>query len=140
VPTRKQRRRHRKLQRHEYEEVWVDAEGNELPREEAERLAPGANGAAPTHERKREGSSVRTSRGRIVPPPSWGRVFKRGLFFAPVMFLLVTVLPGGDRFTVAQKVLLTLQYVVMLVLFMYLTERITYRLWQRRQASRAAKE
>ena len=50
------------------------------------------------------------------------------------MFFLITLLPGGDRYSVAQRVFLTLQYVLMLVVFMYLTERLMYRVWQRRQS------
>ena len=38
MPTRKQRRRAQKERRHEYETVWVDAEGNELE-EPPEELA-----------------------------------------------------------------------------------------------------
>src|ERR687891_356491 len=40
VPTRKQRRRRQKELRHEWEEVYVDAEGRELAPEEVEELAP----------------------------------------------------------------------------------------------------
>ena len=39
MPTRKQRRRAQKERRHEYETVWVDAEGNELDEPPEEELA-----------------------------------------------------------------------------------------------------
>ena len=38
MPSKKQQRRRQKLKRHEYEEVYVDEEGNELAPEEAEEL------------------------------------------------------------------------------------------------------
>src|SRR5579875_3464008 len=49
MPTRKQRRRAAKERRHEYETVWVDAEGNELaePPEELARPPAKRNGATP---------------------------------------------------------------------------------------------
>jgi hypothetical protein len=136
VPTRKQRRRQQKLRRHEYEEVWVDADGNvvEADDEAAVELQAGSNGAG---RREAVGKGPqrgsRRSSGRVISPPSWSRVLKRGLFFAPVMFLLITVLPGGDRFSSNQKIILTVQYMLMLVVFMYLTERVTYRIWRKRQ-------
>jgi len=134
VPSRKQRRRQQKLRRHEYEEVWVDAEGNELPAEEAAQLETSVDGgsrkAADGH---RDAPSVRRPTGKVVPPASWSRVLKRGLIFAPVMFLLITILPGGDRFSTAQKLVLTVQYMLMLIVFMYLTERLTHRIWRKRQ-------
>ena len=77
---------------------------------------------------------MRTSGGKIVPPPSWARVLKRGAFFAPVMFLLIAFLPGGDRYDTVQKLFFTAQYVLLLVAFMYMTERLMYRMWHKRQS------
>ena len=136
MPSKKQRRRQQKLRRHEYEDVWVDAEGNVIPDDAVDDVAPHAasNGAAKPRTGGGKRDAVRTSAGKIVPPASWSRVLKRGLIFAPLMFFLITLLPGGDRYSVAQRVFLTLQYVLMLVVFMYLTERLMYRVWQRRQS------
>jgi hypothetical protein len=141
VPTKKQRRRQQKLRRHEYEDVWVDADGNVVDVEGdddydadgavTETRSNGAGKSRPATSKARTG--VRSSSGKVVQPPSWGRVLKRGLFFAPIMFILITILPGSDRFSSSQKVLLTVQYMLMLVVFMYLTERVTYRIWRRRQ-------
>ena len=49
MPSKKQQRRRQKLKRHEYEEVYVDEEGNELAPEVAEELvaaSPAKNGEA----------------------------------------------------------------------------------------------
>ena len=48
MPSKKQQRRRQKLKRHEYEEVYVDEEGNELAPEVAEELV----GADAGEERK----------------------------------------------------------------------------------------
>jgi hypothetical protein len=123
-----------KLRRHEYEDVWVDADGNVLQPEEVEGYDDDTNGAVKTASGKARSSPLRTRAGKIVPEPSWTRVIKRGLIFSPLMFVLIAILPGGDRYTLPQKLFFTVQYVLMLVIFMYLTERLMYRVWQKRQS------
>ena len=142
MPSKKQRRRQQKLRRHEYEEVWVDAEGNEVAPDDVELLdgTVSQNGAGRRESGGKQERPVRTSSGKVVQPPSWTRVAKRGVFFAPIMFLLITFLPGSDGYGAAQKVFLTVQYVVLLILFMYMTERFTYRLTQKRQANAPTKK
>src|SRR5688572_30692103 len=98
MPSRKQRRRREKERRHEWEEVWVDDEGNEVeapPEDEASRN--GKQTSAPA----RPG----TGGGRVVQPASWQRVAKRGLIFAPLMFLTVTFLSG--ELTITQRIVNT---------------------------------
>ena len=135
MSTKKQRRRQQKLRRHEYEEVWVDAEGNVVDADDDEEGGASTNGASRTKgaQTAKPSRAPRARSSRVVQPPSWGRVAKRGLFFAPLMFFLIAILPGGDRLGTTEKVFIALQYTLMLVLFMYLTERITYRLWRKRQ-------
>ena len=123
-----------KLRRHEYEDVWVDADGNVLQPDEVEEYADSTNGAAKTASVKGRSAPVRTRAGKIVPEPSWARVVKRGLLFSPLMFVLIAILPGGDRYSLPQKLFFTVQYVLMLVIFMYLTERLMYRMSQKRQS------
>src|SRR5437879_4982793 len=74
MATKKQQRRRQKERRHEYEEVWVDAEGNELDYEptEAEQRkgaskAPAKGKAQPA--RSRSGRAMRE-----IKPPAWQRV------------------------------------------------------------------
>jgi hypothetical protein len=135
VSTKKQRRRQQKLRRHEYEDVWVDAEGNVVEMEGDEDGGTSANGASSAKGSQKPARAARARSGKVVQPPSWSRVAKRGLFFAPIMFFLIAVLPGGNRLGTTEKVFIALQYTLMLILFMYLTERITYRIWLKRQGN-----
>jgi hypothetical protein len=128
VATKKQVRRRQKLRRHEYEEVYVDAEGNvvEPPDELEAEPMQGQNG--------RRASAKRPAgrAGRTVQPPSWRRVGKRALLFGPLLFLAFSILPGSDDISVLQRVVLTLQYMVLLIPFMYLMDRLTYRMYLKR--------
>jgi hypothetical protein len=137
VATKKQVRRRQKLRRHEYEEVYVDAEGNvvEEPEEEQEpESKPARNG-------KRAPAKRPTGRGtgRVVQPPSWRRVGKRALLFGPLLFLAFSILPGSDDTSPLQRVVLTLQYMVLLIPFMYLMDRLTYRMYLKRTGQAAGR-
>src|SRR4051812_15165674 len=136
MPTRKQRRRRDKDLRHEWEEVYVDEQGRELAPEEVEELAPAVaakNGSAPRPKGKAKSSQpAQTARGgRIVQPPSWRRVFKRTAIFAPLMYVFITLV---DRSVSPLAALLfTLQLILLFLPFSYLMDKLTYRLWQKRQ-------
>jgi len=125
MPSRKQRRRRQKSRRHEWEEVWVDEDGNEVeaPPEDDE---PSRNGkratAAP---RGRPG-------GRQVQPPSWRRVGKRGLIFAPIMFLTVTFL--GADLAIGQKLFQTAFLLAFFLPFSYAIDALMYRMFLKRGA------
>jgi hypothetical protein len=119
MATRKQRRRRAKEQRHEY--VWVDDEGNELDPAEVEDASTGARDRG------------RSSRLRREPQaPSWRKAFKRGLIFAPIMFVTVTLL--SSDLTLAQQVTQTLFIAAVFVPFSYFLDRLFYRSFQRRAA------
>lgn len=143
MPTRKQRRREQKLRRHEWEEVYVDAEGHEVDPEEVDvptRNGRSANAAAARTKSKKSGARQQ-ARGRGVQPPSWRRVLKRGAIFAPLMFVTVHLI-AGDELTVAGKLTQTAFLLIVFLPFSYLMDTVTYRMWQRRQrtdAQRAAK-
>jgi hypothetical protein len=124
VPTKKQRRRQQKLRRHEWEEVYLDEEGNEVepPPELEERASAGpAKG--------RRGRSAAGSRG--PQPPSWRRVLKRGLLFAPLMFVMIAILEP-DSSTV-QKLVFTAQLALIFIPFSYFIDSMSYRVWRKRQ-------
>jgi hypothetical protein len=123
MPSRKQRRRRAKERRHEWEEVWVDAEGNEVePPLEDE---PSRNG------RRSATSTARPQAGaRGVQPPSWRRVGKRGLIFAPLMFLTVTFLSG--ELTLTQRLLNTGFLLAFFLPFSYALDALMYRMASRR--------
>ena len=137
MPTRKQRRRRQKDLRHDWEEVYVDDEGRELAPEEVEELAPAAaarNGATPRTKAKQSRSQPgRQARGGRTPqPPSWRRVVKRTAIFAPIMYVFITLMDRSVSPLAAA--LFTLQLVLLFLPFSYLMDKLTYRLWEKRQA------
>jgi hypothetical protein len=139
MPTRKQRRREQKLRRHEWEEVYVDAEGREIQPDEAD--LPERNGRRSEQRTKQKKAAAGQTRTRGVQPPSWRRVLKRGAIFAPLMFVTVHLI-AGDELDIAGKLTQTAFLLIVFLPFSYLMDTVTYRMWQRRQrtdAARAAK-
>jgi hypothetical protein len=133
VPTRKQRRRRLKDLRHEWEEVYVDSEGRELPPEEVEEIVPARAKADRKPKPAAKGgrqSGQRQPRG--VQPASWRRVFKRAALFAPLMYVFIALLDRENSALVNLAV--TAQLLLVFIPFSYLMDRLTYRLWQKRQA------
>jgi hypothetical protein len=121
VPTRKQRRRRAKDRRHDYEYVYVDEEGNEVEVDEPEKgPSKSKNGKAP----------VRTRGGRRIQPPSWNRVAKRGLIFAPLMFITIRLLERGEP--LAASVFRTAFLLLVFLPFSYVMDSFLYRSYQRR--------
>jgi hypothetical protein len=127
MPSRKQRRRRAKERRHEWEEVWVDEEGNEVE--------PPSDDDAPRRNGKRTASApARRQTGmRNVQPPSWRRVGKRGLIFAPLMFLTVTLLSG--ELTIAQRLLNTAFLLAFFLPFSYAMDALMYRMFTKRSGT-----
>jgi hypothetical protein len=128
MPSRKQQRRREKQRRHEWEEVYVDAEGRELDPEEAEQLVQPAKG-----QRAKAQRPERTGR-RTVEPPSWRRTLKRGALFFPLMLLVVFFVNRGEDATTAQGVISTLFLMAFFLPFSYFMDSIVWRTYQRRQA------
>jgi hypothetical protein len=131
VATKKQMRRRQKERRHEWEEVYVDAEGNvvEAPPEEDEPAPARATS-------KRQPARGGRSTGRAVQPPSWRRVAKRGVLFAPLMFITVMLLAPDDA-TVAQNVAQTAFLLMIFLPFSYAMDALTYRMWRKRTGQAA---
>jgi hypothetical protein len=142
MPSRKQRRRREKERRHEYEFVYVDDEGHELDPsevdvEEEEPAKAARNGAAPTKAKAKPNPAAKKPAGkaktnpnvRPVPPPSWKRVAKRGLIFAPFMLLAIALL--GRGLTWPARILETVWLLVLFVPFSYLIDRMMYRRYLR---------
>ena len=125
MPTRKQRRRQQKERRHEYEYVYVDDEGNEV------------NVAADELQAQRPVSKNGKTRARTsgagprVQPPSWRRVGKRGLIFAPLMF--VTVMLLDQRLELWQVAIQTAWLLLIFLPFSYFLDSFMYRRYLRRQ-------
>lgn len=130
MPTRKQRRRRAKDRRHEYEYVYVDEEGQEVavdPDELRSEREPSRNGRA----REPARSNVR------IQPPSWRRVGRRGLIFAPLMF--VTVMFLDSRLELWQVGVQTLFLLAIFLPFSYFMDSLVYRRYQRRVGASASK-
>lgn len=123
MPSRKQRRRQAKERRHDYEYVYVDEEGQEIEVDEAEL------------EERRNGKAKRpepvSKSGRTVQPPSWERVGRRALIFAPLMFVTVYLL-GRDDLSTTQMLVQTFVLLAIFLPFSYFMDTITYRAYQRR--------
>lgn len=136
MPSRKQRRRRLKELRHEWEEVYVDEEGRELAPEEVEELVPEAQQKKERKEPARAEAGGRpAARGRqprAIQPPSWRRVFKRAAFIGPLMYLFIAFTNSSS--SAVANLVITLQLLVIFLPFSYLMDRLTYRMWQKRQA------
>ena len=136
MPTRKQRRRQQKERRHEYEVVYLDEEGNEVEVEpEDEPARPRSAKAAPTPGKKpgQRGTAARQSGrpGRKIDPPSWQRVFRRTLIFAPVMLLVIYFIKPKDQ----SNSWVVIQFAILLLLFLpfsYYMDSIMYRQYRKR--------
>ena len=125
MPSRKQRRRRAKDRRHEWEYVYVDETGEEVETPEDEPTS--RNG-----KRQPQRAKAKSSGGREVQPPSWRRVGKRGLLFAPLMFLTVTFLSGD--LTMTQRIVNTAFLLAFFLPFSYAMDALMYRLYKKRAA------
>jgi len=127
VPSRKQRRRRLKERRHEYEYVYVDEEGREVEAPEGEQPVTPARGAKAASGRR---GATPTRGRRRIEPPSWNRVGKRGLFIAPVMFLLINLM--GKNLSVAQRIYETVVLLAIFLPFSYFMDSLMYRSYLKR--------
>jgi len=132
MPTRKQRRRREKQKRHEWEEVYVDEDGNELDPEVAAELAPTQGRAKAAKTQPRQAAAGR----RPVEPPSLRRTLRRGLLFFPLMLLTVFLLTGNDL-TTAQKIAQAFFLLLIFLPFTHLMDVLLWRAFQRREQKSA---
>lgn len=135
MPSRKQRRRRAKERRHEWEEVWVDEEGNEI-----EPPAENGNDGRPARRFRADAAppARRQTGMRTVQPPSWRRVGKRALIFAPLMFLTVSFL--SSELTTPQKLVQTAFLLAFFLPFSYVMDALMYRMYVRRAGGAASRK
>ena len=129
MPSRKQRRRREKLQRHEYEYVLETEEGEEIPLE-SPRDRDARDGRKSERAKPEKGPVDR--RGRPVPEPSLRRVLRRTAIFAPLIAIFIYVTSGDDVSFVG----LIFNVVLLLAFFMpfsYMVDVFVYRMVMRRQ-------
>jgi hypothetical protein len=124
MPSRKQRRRRAKERRHEYEFVYVDEEGREVEVDEPSARAKTSNGRPPP----------KTRAGRVVQPPSWSRVGRRALIFAPLMFITIRLLEPSEA--IAASVARTAFLLAIFLPFSYLMDSMLHRSYAKRTAVR----
>jgi hypothetical protein len=131
MPTKKQRRRQQKSRRHEYEYVYVDDEGNEVPVDPTELRAE-KNG------KKTEARTKSDARGRpagragqrVIEPPSWRRALRRALIFGPVLIVGMMLL---NRNTSAVQWLSSAVFLIaFFVPISYFTDSMAYRMYRKR--------
>ena len=138
MPSRKQRRRRQKLQRHEYEYVVETEDGEEVPLEEYEGDVETVEGASRIAKPKGEPTIV-DRRGREVKAPSLERVMRRAAIFGPILFAVV-YLTSRNQLSVTGVILNTLILLAFFIPFSYLVDRMVYRAVVRRsEKNRAAK-
>ena len=130
MPSRKQRRRRQKLQRHEYEYV-VETDEGEVP---LDRLRE----ADDAEVRGRDGRSTRPAtsglidrRGRPIEKPTLRRVLRRAAIFGPILAIFV-YLTAGDRLDTAGIVVNALVLIAFFIPFSYFVDLMVYRLMLRR--------
>jgi cytochrome c-type biogenesis protein CcmH/NrfG len=134
MATKKQQRRRQKQHRHEYEEVYVDEEGNELDPDEAEQLAA----ADPARKTEKANRPAAGDNRRALEPPSWRKSLRRGLIFFPLMLLVIFLL--SPELSTAAKVINTLVLMAFFIPFSYFMDSMMWRSVQRRLAREGDKK
>jgi hypothetical protein len=133
MPTKKQKRRNQKARRHEYEYVYLDDEGNEVPVEPTELRAE-KNGQRESKPRKNGSGKQPAGRGtgarRNIEPPSWRRSARRALLFGPVLVVAMVLLNRGQP--LAQQIFPAVFLIAFFIPFSYFTDSFAYRLFQKR--------
>ncbi len=145
MPTKKQRRRAEKERRHEYETVWVDAEGNELeepPEESAPERQKRDNGKpkAKAKPQQRGGRPI-----RVPPAPSWPRAARRSAILGAFVFVFFYMVGSQKgQHDVGTALVIAVIYTVLFTPFTYMIDRWTHYRWQKRAqqqgANRSAKK
>ncbi len=131
----KQRRRRAKERRHDYDLVYLDEDGVEQPveRNDAPRTPPSRfrRGIAVTKNQKTPPAGKGGRRGRVVQPPSWRKVLRRGALFAPVFYATVWLL-GGHKMTTGARLGQTVLLIGVFIPFSYFMDRVVWRQQQKR--------
>jgi hypothetical protein len=131
MPTRKQRRRQEKSRRHEYEYVYVDDEGNEVPVDPTELRPEKKNGKAePRTTATKRAATGRRAGQRVIEPPSWRRAFKRAAIWAPL--LVVAMMLINRNVSAMQWVTSAAFLVAFFIPISYFTDSVAYRMYRKR--------
>jgi hypothetical protein len=140
MSTKKQRRRHQKARRHDYEYVYLDDEGNEVPVDPSELRAErnGRRDAKPRKENNGKAPARTGGRGRrAVEPPSWKRSARRALIFGPILVAAMMLL--NRNLPLQQQLFPAIFLIAFFIPFSYFTDSLAYRMLQKRLGRDKAK-
>lgn len=131
MPSKKQRRRREKLQRHEYEYVVETEDGEEIlvERPTASDQPERGNGKGAPQGRQRP---VKTAGGREIQPPSLQRVLRRTAIFGPLILVVVYLTSSKDVST-ASMIFTAITLLAFFIPFSYLVDVLMYRVFTKRQ-------
>jgi hypothetical protein len=137
MPTKKQRRRHQKARRHEYEYVYVDDDGNEVAVEPAELRAEkdGQRESRPAKGASKK-PAARTGGGKTIQPPSWRRSGRRALIFGPL--LIAAMMLFNHNLPLSQQIAPAIFLMAFFIPFSYFTDSLAYRMYRKRVDRRDA--
>ena len=127
MPSKKQRRRREKLQRHEYEYVIETEDGEVIPIE-----GPAENERPPDKRGAKSAARPVQRGGRQVPKPSLGRVARRTAIFAPLIIIIVWVFSDASVGTAA-RIINAVALIAFFIPFSYLVDMLMYRVYSKRQ-------
>jgi hypothetical protein len=129
MPTRKQRRRQQKSRRHEYEYVYVDDEGKEVPVDPTELRPEKKNGKADARTQTAKRGTSRMGQ-RVIEPPSWRRALKRAAIWAPL--LVVALMLINRNVSPLQWLTSAVFLVAFFIPISYFTDSVAYRMYRKR--------
>jgi hypothetical protein len=128
MPTKKQRRRMQKSRRHQYEYVYVDDEGNEVPVDPGELRAEKQNGKPDRP--ARSGAANRSAGRRTIEPPSWRRALKRAAVWGPLLVVAMMLL--NRDVSPLQWITSAVFLIAFFVPISYFTDSMAYRMYRKR--------
>src|SRR5436305_13962620 len=120
-----QQGRRQEGRRHEYEEVWGGAEGNELDYEPTEAEQKKGASKAPAKGKAQPARSRSGRAMREIKPPSWQRVIRRALLLAPLLFVALSF--GKHPSPIAVRLATSVGYPALFVPTFYWIDRMAYR-------------
>jgi hypothetical protein len=126
MANRKQRRRRAKTFRHESAFVVLDDDGNEVEVDPADYRPEKAKSTAKAPSK---GAKPASRGGRVVPPPTWQRAFKKGGLFGIGLIAVVLLTQKGAK---AQYLPVGIIYAVALIPLVYWVDRYAYRAYLKR--------
>ncbi len=128
MATKKQQRRRQKERRHDYEYVYVDEDGNEVPYEPAEDEQQAKGKPAATKGKAQP--KTRSGRPmREIKPPAWGRVIRRALLFAPLLYVALSF--GKHPPPLVTRLAISIGYTALFVPMFFWIDRLAYRRYLR---------